>query len=179
MCKVVGYYGELLFPLTLLICAIKPSAIRTSIKVIDGFMAIRVALFAASFVILGKFNLMYLINTCWIPLIMILGLNAVLLFPHNGVDLAWLFVKCIFFAALFVLLVFGVTSAGQNQQSAREREEEERERYMLTMRNNMASWQEAGFSDTFTVEAAQSMLNEGRISYQEYKWLLSELLGKG
>jgi len=43
----------------------------------------------------------------------------------------------------------------------------------------MASWQEAGFSDTFTVEAAQSMLNEGRISYQEYKWLLSELLGKG
>ncbi|MBE5778346.1 MAG: hypothetical protein E7331_03320 [Clostridiales bacterium] len=179
MCKVVGYYGELLFPLTLLICAIKPSAIRTSIKVIDGFMAIRVALFAASFVILGKFNLMYLINTCWIPLIMILGLNAVLLFPHNGVDLAWLFVKCIFFAALFVLLVYGATAAEQNRQSAREREEEERERYMLTMRNNMASWQEAGFSDTFTVEAAQSMLNEGRISYQEYKWLLSELLGKG
>ena len=177
-----AYYSELLLPLVLFLCAIKPRYIHGSIKVIDSYMAVRLLLFAAgdllyalksdSFRYLDHLNIMYLINISWMPLITIFGLNAVLLFPIRFKELA----KVFGWSALVIGLVFAASAAQQSIDDNKNKSEVDREAYMNELRDNIQSWEDAGFSEGFTRDAARSMLNEGRITQKEYEWLIRELV---
>ena len=171
-------------PLVLFLCAIKPRCIHGSIKVVDSFLAIRLLLFVAGdlLYILKSNNygraehldVMYLLNISWMPLLTVFGLNAVLIFPIRFRELA----KIFGWSALIIGMVFVASAAQQQADENNKKAREEREAYLNELRDNIQSWENAGFSKDFTLEAAQSMLNEGRITQTEYQWLIRELLKK-
>ena len=175
-----SHYGQLLLPVLLLICSIKPACIHNSIKIADGYLGVQIVLFVAGVLLGGnRFNIFELIDLCWMPVMMVLGLNAVLFFPIPFVELAKIFGKSLFAVVVIAIIVVAAGSAQDSINEAEEKAEQQREQYLNQMKDNMLTWQEAGFSDTFTVEAAQSMLTEGRITYSEYQWLVQQLLSNG
>lgn len=183
LCAWLSYCSVILIPIALAVCAFKPGMIRGSIKFIDAVLAFRL-LATVVFCLLNidYINLSILLEIfelCWLPIVAILCLNAVLLFPISFGELASVFGKCFLVVGFIVLLTIGSVAMEENRRNAQQEEKEKRQKFLNTTRDNIQSWQAAGFSDTFTVEAAQSMLKEGRITYQEYQWLVSELIGKG
>lgn len=183
LCAWLSYWGVILTPIALVVCSFKPGAIRGSIKFIDVVLSFRL-LMTVVFCLLNIdfINLSILLEIfelCWLPIVAILCLNAVLLFPVSFGELASIFGKCFLVVGFIVLLTAGSVAVEENRRNAQREEEERRKNFLNTTRDHIQSWQAAGFSDTFTVEAAQSMLKEGRITYQEYQWLVSELIGKG
>lgn len=173
----IAVYSELLLPLLLFICSLKPRYIRGSIKVIDGYMAVRLLSFVAGYLLndhIRYLNLVYLINVCWMPLLTIFGLNAVLVFPIRFRELA----KIFGWSVLVVGVVFAATAAQQSADENNNKSESDRDAYMNELMDNIQSWENAGFSQNFSVDAAQSMLNEGRISQKEYEWLIRKLVNR-
>ena len=117
----------------------------------------------------------FLLEVCLPPVMLIFGLNAVLLFPVPFRELA----KVFGMSLLIVGYIAAASAAQQADQQAKERAEEQRQEHMEKMRDNILSWEKAGFGETFSMEAAKDMLHEGRITYDEYQWLVQELLTKG
>ncbi len=179
-----AYYSELLLPLILFCCAVKPRWIHGSIKVIDSYMAVRLLLFVAGdllealkynyFKYFDHIDFLYLINICWMPLMAIFGLNAVLVFPIRFKELA----KIFGWSALIIGMVFAASAAQQSADESNRKSDTDREAYMNELRDNIQSWEAAGFSENFSRDAAQNMLNEGRITQKEYEWLIRELVSR-
>ena len=174
-----AYYSELIIPVLLLICAINPHAIHNSILIIDGYMAIRLVLFIAADLLSEKYyrthDFFYLLNTCLMPIMLIFGMNAVLVFPIKFKKLAKVFGLSFLVVAVFAMLA----AAQQESANQAKNNEQSRKEYMNEMRDNTLSWKNAGFSDNFTTDAALQMYREGRITASEYKWVIQELIGRG
>ena len=173
-----AYYSELIIPVVLLICAINPHAIHNSILIIDGYFAIRLVLFIAADLLSDSYyrvhDFFYLLNTCWMPVMLIFGMNAVLVFPIRFKKLAIVFGLSLAVIAVVVLLMAGQ----QAENDWKKKNEQSRQQHMNEMRDNILSWKRAGFSDSFTTDAALQMYKEGRITASEYQWLIQQLIGR-
>ena len=116
----------------------------------------------------------YLLNTCWMPVMLIFGMNAVLVFPIRFKKLAIVFGLSLAVIAVVVLLMAGQ----QAENDWKKKNEQSRQQHMNEMRDNILSWKRAGFSDSFTTDAALQMYKEGRITASEYQWLIQQLIGR-
>lgn len=192
ICIFLATYGTLLLPIFLLICSINPPAIHKMIKVVDGYGAVRFMLFLGGGLLTLCFgrryyaddylNFWFLFSTCWLPIMTVIGMNAVLVFQIPPRELVKTFFLSLVFA-VGVLAMMGAAQANYNMEQkaereriTQEREERRRMEYLQKTKENILSWKEAGFSNQFTIDAARSMLTDGRITRDEYTWLVNQLL---
>jgi len=172
--------SEVIAPLFLLICAIWPRSIRTMLQVISCYLALRFMAFVTVELIMGYSEgsfpcYMVFPEYMWILLITIFWLNGLLSKPVPFKTFAKIFgLTFIFFIAVYFLGSMLEEIQGKSKNN-KVNQEKQRKVFLEETRNNIESWKKAGYSDSFTTDAAKSMLFEGKISPKEYRWLLNEM----